>query len=120
MLEHRIIPDTNIIEFFIDGDVTKDDMESALLACDLFIKEHDKIRILKRVDRIGSMDPGMVWENMKWGWRNISHITHVAAVADKKWAEIWTKMANPFVSAELRFFSTDELEKAQEWLRTAG
>ena len=119
MLEHHIIPDTNIIEFVIDGKVSKEELESALLASELFIRENEQIRVLKQVKAIGAMDPSAVWDNVKWGWRNVSHITHVALVADQKWMEIWGKMASPFVSAKMKFFSSADLDQAREWLRTA-
>ncbi len=119
MIEHRIVPDSNIIEFVIDGTIEKEDLEKTLLACELFISEHDTIRILKHVKSIGSIDPSAAWDNLKWSWRNISHISHVALVADQKWMEIWSKLASPFVNAEVRSFGSDEIDQAREWLKSA-
>lgn len=35
----------------------------------------------------------------------------------KKWIEVFTKMASPFVSAEVRYFNEAEIDRAREWLR---
>ncbi|MHC4956508.1 MAG: SpoIIAA family protein [Planctomycetota bacterium] len=47
----------------------------------------------------------------------MKHIDRVAVVADKKWIEIWTKMANPFFKAEAKYFGADEIENARAWLK---
>jgi SpoIIAA-like len=46
----------------------------------------------------------------------MKNFSHAAVVADPKWIEVFTKMAKPFISAEVRYFNEAEMERARKWL----
>jgi hypothetical protein len=119
MVEFEIVPGTNIIEFVVDGGLTKEELAPLLAACDEVIAEHGKARLLKQVRSLGSVEAGAIWENMKWGFSNLKNLERVAAVGDKAWMERVTKMADPLFKAELRFFLTEQIDEARAWLREA-
>ncbi|MDH3590871.1 MAG: STAS/SEC14 domain-containing protein [Planctomycetota bacterium] len=117
MIEFQIVPDRNIIEFVIAGAITRDNLAPLLAACEKIIAEHGKIRMLKQVRSIGHVDLAAVWENLRFGFHHLKDLERVAAVADQAWMGNLAKLANPFLSAEMRFFTTDRIEDARAWLR---
>lgn len=116
MFEFCEIPDTNILELSIDGKVTRGDFDKAVAKMETMIARHGKIKILEVVHNIGKMEPSAIWEDIKWSPKHLKDFSHAAVVADQKWIEWVTALVKPFVSVEIRFFHTDEIDNARRWL----
>jgi len=117
MIEYEVIPGTNIIEFSVDGKVTKEELGDLLGACEKLIEEHGKIRMLKWVKSVGGIEASALWDNLKWGFSNMKNIERVAGVSDKKWMENLASVSGKLVPAEVRMFSPEEIDQARAWLR---
>ena len=118
MLEFIVIPDTNIMEIVVDGKVTTEELKGAHAAFEKLAGEHEKVRMLKHVRALGGIEASGFWDNLKFGFEAMKSIDRVAVVADRKWIEIWTKLANPFTSAEAKYFGEGEIDAARAWLRS--
>ena len=66
---------------------------------------------------LGLIEPSALWENLRFAFRHMKHVERVAGVADQAWMGKLTKLANPFFSAEMRFFPAEQIEAARAWLR---
>jgi len=117
MIEFEVIPNSNIIEFSVDGKTTKEDLGGLLAACEKLIQEHGKIRMLKWVKSIGTVEPSALWDNLKFAFGNVKNIERIAGVADKQWMANLAKFSSMLVPGEVRMFSPDEIEEARAWLR---
>lgn len=116
MFEFHQIPDTNILEFSIDGKFTREDFDKVVAKMEEMIQRHGKIKVLEIVRNLGKIEPSALWEDIKWSPKHLKDFSHAAVVADQKWIEWMTAVVKPFISVEVRFFHTDELENARRWL----
>jgi hypothetical protein len=119
MLEFHQIPDTNIIEFTIEGELTRADYDRLVDRMDAMIRAHGKIRMIEIIKRIGHVEASAMWKDLKWGSSHMKHFSHVAVVADQKWIEWMVAPIRMFVHAEIEVFHLDELEEARRWIREA-
>lgn len=118
MLKFHEIPDTNIVEFTIEGKITPEEIEKAVPQFVAATAKHDKLRILKEVRKIEPLDSADFGTQMSEIFNHLGDITHVALVADKEWEPAVSKMATvyPF---EVKFFELSQVEQARDWLKTA-
>ena len=117
MIEFEVIPDSNIIEFSVDGKTTKDDIGELLAACEKLIAERGKIRLLKWVKSVGGVEPSALWDNLKFGFSNFSNIERIAGVADKEWMVKLGDLGGKLIPGEIKMFSQDQIDEARAWLR---
>jgi hypothetical protein len=116
MIEFREIANSNIVEFTIDGKITKEEFDDIIARFEAAIQKHGTVRVLEHVRSFGGMPVSKFWDDIKFGFRNMKNFSHAAVVADQKWIEVFTKMAKPFISAEVRYFNEAEMERARKWL----
>jgi hypothetical protein len=117
MLEYREIPDTNIVEFTIDGAISAAEFDDVIARFEASIARHGKIRVLEYVRSLGGVPPSKWWEDVKFGFKHMRDINRAAVVAQEKWIEVFANLVNPFLAAEVRYFKPAEIEKARAWLR---
>ena len=112
-------PNTNVIEFAVDGGVTKEEFQRVADKIEDHIALHGKVRLIEVIHKIGSIEPAALWADLKFGPSHLKDFTHVAVVADQKWIEWMTKASRPFLSAQVRLFHLDELDEARRWILQA-
>lgn len=117
MLEYREIPDTDIVEFVIDGAISATEFDEVIARFEASIERHGKIRVLEQVRSLGGVPPSKWWEDVKFGFKHMRDITRAAVVAQEKWIEVFANLVNPFLSAEVRYFKPTDIDKARAWLR---
>jgi hypothetical protein len=119
MIEFCEIPNSHIVEFTIDGKISKGEFDDLIARLKTAIEKHGTVRVLEHIRSFGGMPISKFWEDIKFGFRNMKNFSHAAVVADQKWIEIFTKMAKPFISGEVRYFNEAEMEQARKWLHEA-
>jgi hypothetical protein len=75
-----------------------------------------RLGILKDIVSFGGIPPSVLWDDIQFGFRHLKHVGPVAVVSDKKWIEVWTKIAAPFWGSEVKYFDRDDLDEARAWL----
>ena len=120
MLEYREIPDTNIVEFTIDGAISAAEFDDVIARFEASIARHGKIRVLEHIRSLGGVGPSKWWEDVKFGFKHRRDIARAAVVAEAKWIEIFANLVNPFLDAEVRYFKTAEIDMARAWLRESS
>lgn len=116
MLELRETPGSNIVELVIDGRISRDDFDRAIEVLNRVIETHGSVRLLEDIRAFGSVDPSLIWEDLKWAFAHFKDITKTAIVADRKWLEWYTNIFKPFVKMEVRYFESGEIDDARRWL----
>lgn len=80
------------------------------------IKEEGKSNCLFLLNDFHGWDLHGAWDDFIFGMHFRDSINKVAMVGDKKWEELMTLLAKPFMKGEVRYFDHAEIEKAWEWI----
>ena len=116
MLAFHQIPDTNILEFELDGAFKRDDFDRLAVMADAIIEEHGAIKMIEVIKHIGKIQPSALWADLKWTPRHLKYMTHLAVVADQKWIGWIVGPMRAFIDAEVHSFHLDEIEDARRWI----
>lgn len=116
MIEYLEHPEAGYVEFKLDGKVDREGFESVVSKLGPLMDRSGKVGILEHIVSFGGISPSVLWDDLKFGFRHFKHVGPVAVVSDKRWIEVWTKMAAPLWASPVRFFETKELGEAREWL----
>ena len=73
MLTTNQVPETNIIEMKVDGEVETKDIEAARSEISSVLEDNAKLRVLVVYKNLGSMGPKAIWEDA--GLRRASSTT---------------------------------------------
>lgn len=119
MIELKRYPDSPVLEFTLDGALTRVDFDRVTAAAEEMIEEYGQIRFIEVIRSFGKIEASALWADFKWGPKHLKCFSHVAVVSDKKWIEWMIKPFRPFLSAEIRSFDLDELEDARAWAHAA-
>lgn len=119
MLIFEQIPGTNIIEFTLDGSLTRSEYDALEGKMEEMIAAHGEIRLIEVIEDIGRMEASAIWRDLRWTPANLKHFSHVAVVADQKWIEWMVAPLRMFVRAQIRLFHLDEIDEARRWIRSA-
>ena len=122
MIKTKHIPDTNIVELTIDGEITAREFDETLDVLSKIIEEYGKIRLLKQIGKMGipPIPFSRFCDDITFNFQHLSDITHVAVVADQNWVNMFSKLFDPLFKAELKSFKLSELEQARDWIKTAS
>ena len=116
MLTFRQVPETNIAEFEVDGELTKEEFEDATRRLDEMIDEHGKVRMVEIIRDIGRIDAGALWKDLTWSPRHLTKFERVALVADQDWLSRIVGPLSRLIPPRVECFHLDELERAREWI----
>jgi len=119
MLTLTEIQGTNILEFTLDGSLSREEFDEIVTKAEEMIEAHGKIKIIEIVRHIGKIAPSAIWADLKWEPRHLKYFTHVAVVADQRWIDWIVTASKIFISAEMKTFHLDQLEDARAWINAA-
>lgn len=120
MIEYREIPETNIIEFSIDGKINADDYHNLAEKVLKFIEKHGTVRVLKEIKSYQGFDLEILREKLLGELlKHQKDISHAAVVTDEEWVHQISKFFAPVFHCKSRFYKLSEKDQALEWLRSA-
>lgn len=117
MLTMRNIPNTNIVEFTVDGEITRDDFDAVITEVNSKITDYGGVAVLEEIRDIGKMPPSVIWADLRWAVSNMKHVRRAAVVCDKAWIETMVEVMQPLTKADVRHFQADEIDDARKWLK---
>ena len=117
-LSYTEYPEDQVVEVRLDGRVTRVDYDGCIDKLQDFIDAHGTIKMVEIIDSFTGFDPSTIWEGLKFDFRNIKHISHVAVVSDIGWISPASKAAGALVSTQLRTFDMAHLDAARDWVRS--
>ena len=106
-----------IISLTFNDVLDRDDYELFVPQLEGFMKHGDRVRLLVELENFRGLTMGALWEETKFSYKHFNDIDRLAVVGENRTEKILTQFARPFTRAEVRFFNTEETEKAREWLR---
>lgn len=106
-----------VLGFRIEGTVDKSDYALLVPAVEELVNQQGTISLLLDLT-------GFKWEkvsawgaDMSFGHEFRKKIDRMAIVGDKKWEQWLAKLASPFYADEARFFQSEDIDSAWDWLR---
>jgi hypothetical protein len=81
-----------------------------------WIKDHGKLRLLFDMRDFHGWTVAALWEDTKFDLKHFRDIKKLAMIGEKKWQQWMSTFCKPFTSAEIRYFSHDDVEKARAWI----
>ena len=122
MIEHKILTDDAITVVKPIGPLTEEDFAKLTKTVDEYLETHDALMGLLIHTR---EFPG--WEDFEGFIGHIRFvkdhhrkIKRVALVSDSRMASVAPKLANHFVSAEVKSFEYNNYQEALDWLRSGS
>lgn len=125
----------NVLECELHGTLTRDDYAKLVPDIEKIIERYGRIRALVVMHEFHGWDAGALWEAIKWNVKHFRHLERLAVVGEKsvevrnssgafdlsyrhkvRWQRWLTNFYRPFTDAEVRYFTSDELEFARGWV----
>lgn len=120
MIEKLPASSGNILGFRIRGKLTEADYRDLLVPeMEKAMKEYSKIRVVWVMEGFEGWTVGGAWEDFLLGLK-FSAVEKMATVIDENWDEWMTLLFKAFTTltrTEIRFFKTERLAEAWEWIR---
>lgn len=118
MLTANQIPDTNIIEAKLDGEIDTKEMETLRSEIGSVLNEHGKLRLLFVYESLAGADLRAIWQDLKLETRIISDIEKMAVVSEKSWFGSLTGILDRVMNFDIETFEPGRREEALAWLQT--
>ncbi|MFO8050620.1 MAG: STAS/SEC14 domain-containing protein [Thermoplasmatota archaeon] len=107
---------SNIIRVKIIGKLLKEDYEVFVPVVEKNMERFGKVRMLVELIDFKGWSAGAAWEDTKFGVKHFTDLEKLALVGDRKWEKGMELFCKVFTTGQVRFFSTEELYKAEEWI----
>ena len=110
---------SKVAEIVVSGRITWDDYEEVIGKMQAFIDRNETVKLVEIVESFSGFDPAVIVPGIKFDWKNIEHMSHVAVVTDIGWIGPLSKAAGALISTKLRTFDVQHLEDARRWIADA-
>ena len=117
MIQELPVNEKNIFAFRVSGKLTDDDYQQFLPRIDELIKAHGRISLLIELDDFKGWDLKAAWDDLKYGLEHEEDFERIAIVGEKRWHGWFVKLAAAMSGADIRYFTSDDLQAAWGWLR---
>lgn len=112
------IPEKRRCEFTVSGHISYDDYLAVAEPMEAFAKTHGKVQMIEVVDHFSGFDPAVLLPGIRFDFRVVPHVSHIALVTDIGWISPIARAVGALLPTRMRVFPRDQLEAAREWLDT--
>jgi hypothetical protein len=109
--------DRRILEIRVTGKLTHRDYQRFVPEFDRLVKRRGKIRLLFEMSDFHGWEPQAAWDDLKLGVKHFADIERIAMVGDKEWEQWIAAFWRPFTKAKVRYFESDAIAQARNWLK---
>src|SRR3546814_3400564 len=96
MIDYLTDPDRGVVEFTVDGPLTKEDYDRIVAEIDDAIGRFGKLRLVEIVKDIGAIDSAIWWPDLKWAATHMKHIARCAVRSEEHTSELQSLMRNSY------------------------
>ena len=115
---YREVEGTDMVEIELDGAIDRAAFDRIAGQLEHAIARHGRLRLLEVVRSFGGIDPGTLFQDIKFSLRHRNAFSRVAVVTDVGWIRSLARVAGAaLTSAEVDLFPLAEIERARAWLR---
>lgn len=117
MMELLEMADDRVVGVRIDGKIREADIRAMVELVEAKLNQHDKLRAYVEVERLGGIELGALFEDLRMGLKYWDRFERKAAVTDAKWMAKVAEVVDPlFPWIQVRAFATGDRAAAIAWL----
>jgi len=98
------------------GKLERADYDNLVPEVEQLIQKHGKIRVLLELHDFHGWTAGALWEDIKFDVKHFNDIERLAIVGESRWQEGMATFCKPFTTAQIRYFTDDQLSEARQWV----
>lgn len=117
MIERIPMGPADILAYEFSEELSEDDVKRLHSDLRKAIDEYGSVKLYTDVQKLESVTPRAVLEDMKLTPEYVSDVERYAVVGDERWQEWITKLGDLVTSGQARYFQPGERSKARRWLR---
>lgn len=118
VIEHE--HDRNRIVVRASGTLTTQDYKHAVPELNHALElSEGPLRLMIRLENFQGWELDALWKELKFDVSHIGDFERVAVVGESDLEKWGTVLSAPFTSADMRFFPTEQEDKAEDWLGKA-
>lgn len=106
----------DLIAISINGKIKENDYDKVTPLIEKTVKEYDKFKLYIQIDNIEGIEPKAFRKDVKTYFKHFSDVSKIAVVGETDWQKLWSDLASPFVSGEIKFFPHGKVVDAREWI----
>lgn len=111
--------DDNILALKVTNKLSEEDLDEFIPQLKEYIASSDHPHLFMILDDFGGYESASAFmKDLKLETEYIGSFDRVAVVGDKEWEKWVIQVMDPITREELKFFSFDEKEQAQDWITT--
>jgi hypothetical protein len=121
-LSHQLLADAGVLVLEPTAPLHTEDFDALALEVDPWIETHGDLRgiVIHAHEFPGWENPGSFIRHLRFVRDHQRNVRRVAMSADGRWAELAPRLAEHFVSAEVKHFGYDHLDDAVAWARATA
>ena len=115
----RIGNDTGrILAFKLTGDMNRKEVETISRMLEKAIQENGSIRLFLVMEHYDTMNSAeALYEDLRFAKIHSDSIERMAVIGDRSWKNTWVALFGLFSGLNARYFDTNEMQPAWEWVR---
>ncbi len=117
MFEKIPVNADHIIAIRAEGVLTDADYQDFLPELEQLIEREGPISAYVDMQDFKRWEAKAAWDDLKFGIAHDIDFDRIAVVGNSKWQQWMVKVSNIFFTADMRYFSAEEKQKAMDWLQ---
>lgn len=106
----------NIVEYFLQGKLSKEENEELLTDLKERIEEHGEVHLLVVLEGVPKVELSAIPERLSFAKDHLKNIGRYALVSDSKVVDAAAGMYDNVTNIEFQTFAPDETAEAKTWL----
>ena len=111
------ITERELIALEVEGKLTEEDYNKITPLIDKAVTDFGKIKLYIQLNYVDGIAPKAFWEDVKTYLKHFNHMKKVAVVGKSRWDKLWSELAAPFISGEVKYFEFTAIDEAREWIK---
>jgi hypothetical protein len=109
--------ENGIVGIRVESKLTSEEYELLNAYLEQLMQEVGPIHFLCDMADCEGMNSQALWEEMTCHLRSLREYNRIAVVGDRQWLECGTKVAEPWLQTQLKYFLPDQIDEAWNWVR---
>lgn len=109
----------DVLKLTVTNKLSEEDLDKCLSHLKEHIATSDHPHLLMVLDDFGGYESVSAFmKDLKLDSKYIGYFDRIAVIGDKEWEKWSIQLLDPITKEELKFFSFDEEDQAEEWIST--